>query len=312
MTNAVHLANKEIEVTYDPAVGWDATSYKQPRASDTEPVILPWGQVKSQTFKFDGTKFAKASEVAQQACCRRRPGDPDHAGAALDHARPRSRRATDAPCSTPAAISPSSSSRTTAPIAARSEVRPQASTSQVHVDGDPRPERVVLLVGRDIVVFGPGFKGGNAYAYITLSQFADAGDIEEMTARDLTGDGAADLVVRGVRHVSAQGAGTIDMHVMFVYQLKNEVITRVFGIETARAPGPEAHPGPRADGARAAATRASRSTSAPGAHTAGRTRRIRSRRTNPARARSSRCSSRGAGSTTCATRSTGRRSRKTP
>jgi len=95
----------------------------------------------------------------------------------------------------------------------------------------------VMLIGRDVLVFGPGFKGGNAYAYITLSQFTDAGDIEEMTARDLTGDGAADLVVRGVRHVSTNGSGTIDSHVMFVYQLKNEAITRVFAIETSRAQG---------------------------------------------------------------------------
>ncbi len=107
---------------------------------------------------------------------------------------------------------------------------------QAHVDGDARPERV-LLIGRDIVIFGPGFKGGTAYAYLTLSQFADAADIEELTTRDVTGDGAQELIVRGVRHVSAQSAGTIDMHVMFIYQLKSGVITRIFGIETARAQG---------------------------------------------------------------------------
>ena len=93
---------------------------------------------------------------------------------------------------------------------------------------------VVVLMGKDIVVFGPGFKNGTAYAFITLSQFADAGDVKELTARDLTGDGAADLIVRGVRHVAASGQGTIDMDVMFIYQLKSEVLTRVFSIETGR------------------------------------------------------------------------------
>src|SRR5205823_2926580 len=74
-------------------------------------------------------------------------------------------------------------------------VRPKADL-EVHVDGDARPERVVLI-GRDIIVFGPGFRGGNQYARITLTQFADEADIAELRARDLTGDGGADLVVRG-------------------------------------------------------------------------------------------------------------------
>ena len=234
VTNAVHVGSREIDVTYDPAVGWDATSYKQPYANDTEQIILPWGAVKSQTYKFDGSKFVKASEVAQKptgpapqatqvvvshsTTTFTRPPEPptpeQHAGGDLSHQLLDHFRADRG-------------------IAA--SVRPKFD-SQVHVDGDARPERVVLL-GRDLVVFGPGFKGGNAYAYITLSQFADAADIEEITARDLTGDGAADLVVRGVRRVTAQGAGAIEMHCLFVYQVRNEVITRVFGIETARGQG---------------------------------------------------------------------------
>ncbi len=75
----------------------------------------------------------------------------------------------------------------------------------MHVSGDGRPERVVLI-GRDVVVLGPGFKEGLAYAYVTLSQFADARDISDLSARDVSGDGAADLVVRGVRHGRAARA----------------------------------------------------------------------------------------------------------
>jgi hypothetical protein len=106
---------------------------------------------------------------------------------------------------------------------------------KVQVAGDPRPERVVLL-GRDIVVFGPGFKGGTGYAFITLQQFADATDVSDLSARDLTGDGAADLVVRGVRHQSTD-SGQVDQDVMFVYEVQSDSITRIFGIETAREQG---------------------------------------------------------------------------
>jgi len=106
---------------------------------------------------------------------------------------------------------------------------------KVQVSGDGQPERV-LLIGRDIVVFGPGFKGGTAYAYLTLQQFSSEGDITDLSARDLTGDGAADLVVRGTRHVKSD-SGTVDEETIFAYQVTGDTITRIFGIETGREMG---------------------------------------------------------------------------
>jgi len=231
VTNAVHLASREIDVTYDPAVGWDASSYRMPRATDTEPVLLPWGAIKSQTFRFDGSKFVKAREVAQASAA---PAATTTTTAIV--ATPRVERDTPpTPQQRPGGdLSAQLLARYRADRGVAESVRPRVDV-QVHVDGDARPERV-LLVGRDIVIFGPGFKGGNAYAFLTLSQFASDADVEDMTLRDLTGDGAADIVVRGVRRVTSTG-GPIEMHVMFVYQVKNETITRVFAIETSRAQG---------------------------------------------------------------------------
>jgi hypothetical protein len=88
-------------------------------------------------------------------------------------------------------------------------------------------------MGLDIVVFGPGFKGGTAYAYATLAQFADESDITDLSARDLTGDGAADIVVRGSKRISAAG-GNVTSEVMLVYQVEGDSIVRIFSIETAR------------------------------------------------------------------------------
>jgi len=102
----------------------------------------------------------------------------------------------------------------------------------VNVDGDSKNERVVLI-GRDIVVVGPAFKNGATYAFVTLSQFASADDIKEMNVRDLTARGAADLIVRGTRKVQNSGR-EVTLDVMFVYQVQNTSITRVFGVETAR------------------------------------------------------------------------------
>ncbi|HEY1955920.1 MAG TPA: hypothetical protein VGH28_09905 [Polyangiaceae bacterium] len=232
VTNPVHLGRGEIDVSYEPAAGWDATSYAEPTANDTDPILLPWGQVKSETWRFDGKTFVKAREIAQA-------GKP----------RAPATTTTVATTTTTRVEPPTPHVQSGGDLSGQLLARYRADRGvtarpkidlQVQVDGDSRPERV-LLIGRDIVVFGPGFKNGSAYAYLTLSQFADAADIEDMTVRDVTGDGAADLVVRGVRRVSAQlpggHAGAIEMNVTFVYQLKNEVITRIFGIETARSLG---------------------------------------------------------------------------
>ncbi len=88
------------------------------------------------------------------------------------------------------------------------------------------------------MVFGPGFQGGTQYAFLTLQQFADPADVRSLTARDVTGDGAADLVVRGVRHIDVPASeGPVNVDAMFLYQVKGTTIAHIFAIETARAVG---------------------------------------------------------------------------
>ncbi len=233
--NAVRLARGEIEVSVEPPTNWDVLSYKEPIASDVEPILFPWGGVKSQTYRFDGTKFAKAKKVAQReqmpGVGQRAPGAAADDGARLaahppEPPTPKVTRGGD--------LGAQLLEQYRQDRGVGADVTPKADL-KVHVAGDPRPERVVLL-GRDLVVFGPGFKGGTGYAYLSLRQFADPGDISDVSARDLTGDGAADLVVRGVRHMTSD-RGTVDVEAIFVYQVQADGIARVFGIETAREQG---------------------------------------------------------------------------
>ncbi len=56
---------------------------------------------------------------------------------------------------------------------------------------DARPERLVVH-GADLVVFGPGFRGGRSFAALTLE--VDAAELESVTARDVDGDGKMDVV----------------------------------------------------------------------------------------------------------------------
>src|SRR5204862_6098638 len=80
------------------------------------------------------------------------------------------------------------------------------------VAADKQAEHVIIH-DRDIVVFGKGFKGGTGYAYLSLGMFASSSDITEMTARDVTGDGKAEIEVRGILHANPPkeaGSGTVD------------------------------------------------------------------------------------------------------
>jgi hypothetical protein len=235
--NAVHLARGQIEVSTEAPTAWDASSYNEPIATDVEPILLPWAGVRSQVFRFDGSRFAKAKEVVQEA-----------ATPSSDHSAIRPADAQSASAPQAAVVRPAepptpriarggevSSAQVLAQYrrdrALSAAIAPKVDLA-VQVVGDARPERV-LLFGRDIVVLGPGIKDGVGYTFATLQQFADASDVKDLSARDLTGDGAADLVVRGVRHL-ASGTARVDVEEMFVYQVTEDAIMRVFGIETAR------------------------------------------------------------------------------
>jgi hypothetical protein len=104
------------------------------------------------------------------------------------------------------------------------------------VAGDRGPERV-LIHEKDIVVFGKGFRNGTSYAYITVG-VAEGKDIVDATARDLTGDGKAEIIVRGLLHAKASkalGGDVVDRYALFVYSVQGDAVTRVFAAETGRA-----------------------------------------------------------------------------
>lgn len=226
VTNAVRLSTKEIEVSTQPAVGWDAKSFNETLAGDTEPLLLPWGTVKSRTFKLDGTKYVKASEVLQAGTASPARTTTLAAEPAMvrDLPSPTVKRGSDLGKQVLAAYFKD------AGLAAGTKPRFDL---EVHVDGDPKPERVSLF-GRDVVVLGPSFKNGTGYARMSLTQFADDKDIFELTARDLNGDGAAEIVVRGARHLKSSAGDDVAVDGLFVYQVKSGSIVRVFAIETGR------------------------------------------------------------------------------
>jgi hypothetical protein len=105
-----------------------------------------------------------------------------------------------------------------------------------NVAGDATPERV-LVHGSDLVVFGQRFKEGNSYVYTSIG-VKDPKDILDVTARDMTGDGHADVIVRALLRAQASkamGGKVVTRHALFVYKVQQHAITRIFAAETGRS-----------------------------------------------------------------------------
>lgn len=205
-----------------------AGNYNEPRETSYDPLLLPWGAVASQTYKWNGKAFTRSGEVAQAAA----PAPASAAAAkTVEAAQPK------------AASGPSASELLDKVHAAYKKDRNASGKPRfdlaVDVAGDSGVERV-LLHDRDLVVFGKGFKGGTGYSFLSLTQFAAPADISEVTAKDVTGDGKAEIIVKGTMHASASpeaGGGSVDREVMVVYQVSGETLKRVFSAETGRAIG---------------------------------------------------------------------------
>jgi len=219
VSNALRVSQGEIEVTVEPAAGWDATSFREPGLSDTEALLLPWGPVKSRTYKLDGAKFTKDKEVAQAGT---KPEGPAVAAGAVPRDVPTPEVGKGGDVGARVFDAYLADQRVAAGTRAKVDLK-------VQVHGDARPERVVVI-GRDLVVLGPGYKGGTQYAFARLTDFATPEDITEVTARDITGDGLAEIVVRGKVKLTP----TTDSEVMLIYAASGERIQRLLAIETAR------------------------------------------------------------------------------
>jgi Ca2+-transporting ATPase len=226
ISNDVKLGAKTIEILPGNVTGYTAATYREPIESQMDPLLFPWGSIKSQTYEWNGKTYVKTREekqapgrVAARAARARalpppaRPPTPDEMQDQVYALYKRDRRV-------------------------NGNDKPRFDVA-IDLAEDERNERV-LLHGRDLVVFGKGFKGGQGYAFLTLEQFNDPRDVIDLTARDITDDGKAEIFVRGVMRSKApkesgMKAGTVvAREVLLVYSVGPRGIARVFGAETGR------------------------------------------------------------------------------
>lgn len=221
-------AKQAIHFEPGAARGYTAESYNEATETGMEPLLLPWGDIEKQIFKFQGGSFVKSLE----------------------------KTLTSAPAATPKPAAPSGpkAAPPPPPKVSSAELQSQVYASykkargvsgeprfSIRVDaaGDASQERV-LLHDRDLVVFGPGYQGGKGYAYSTLTAFADEKDIASVTAKDVTGDGKAEVIVRGVFRAKAPpeaGGAEVEREVVLIYQVRADRLVRVFAAEVERRIG---------------------------------------------------------------------------
>lgn len=203
-----------IEVRTGRAQGLDASTLAEAPATDAEPILLPWGPVVSREYRWDGSRFARGLE-------RPNPRYVDPATA----------RAASAPAASAEPATPPPPGVGDLLAAFRRErgvrsARPSFS-ARANVAADAQPEEVVVY-GRDLVVVGPGFRGGTGWFHFEIPARAP-GDVLDVRTAEVTGDAREEILVR-VRQV----IGDVTREVLLVFQFTPVGFPAILQREVAR------------------------------------------------------------------------------
>jgi hypothetical protein len=207
-----------IENEIGGAHGVDAGGWDEAPASDAEPILLPWGPTRARRYRWDGREFARIAEIPNPAYV-----DPEAAPARRDPERVSSTGATAAPAA-PRPDDVLAAFRRERQIAAGTRPTFQL---RANVAEGIEPEDIVVY-GRDLVVAGPGFRGGTQFLHLELPA-RDASDVLDVRTAELTGDAREEILVR-VRQV----LGEVRREVLIVYELTPRAPSVILQREVAR------------------------------------------------------------------------------
>ena len=213
--------------------GFDPGTFQEPTlGGGVHPALLPWESVESRTFQWKGSGLTQVEEKTGKprvAPAARRPQATGRTVAAAGAAAP------------PAPRPPSPSEMLDRVYALYRKDRGVGAQKPrfdlvTDVVEDARTERV-LVHDRDLLVFGPGFREGQTYTYLTIG-VKDSKDILSVTTRDLVGDGKAVIIVHAIVRAQASkqlGGDEIERQALFVYKVQDGALARIFAAETGRA-----------------------------------------------------------------------------
>lgn len=271
--NAVRVVRNggkaQLEIAQGDCDGYEKEGYSEPKPSDMEAALLPWDSIKDKTYAWASSDFQKTAEtkqtpkaggktagankVARSSGARRTSSDDGGSPATSGHAAPPPPR-------------PPSGEELMDQIYALYRKDRGVKSKQPRFDfvtdvaASDANERV-LVHERDIVCFGKAFRDGQSYVYTSIG-VASPDDIIDMTARDLTGDGKAEILVRAIVHAKGSldsdktadrkpekkpgkksdkksekrgDEKSVDRLVFMVFQVKEDSIKRIFAAETGRS-----------------------------------------------------------------------------
>lgn len=209
-----------IEVTAGRAEGLGPDSYAESPATDAEPILLPWGPVLARSYRWDGRRFAVVSERANPS-----PHRPEPARDAGRPTRGEGSRAAPEPVGVRELLA---AVRRERGIGRRVRAR---FARDVNVAEDDRSEHLEVL-GKALIVVGPGFRGGDGYFYYEVQVEAPE-DIVRVETADLTGDGRAEILL----HVR-QTLGEVRRTLLMVHRFTRDgSFPRILTAEIARSMG---------------------------------------------------------------------------
>ena len=206
--------------------GIDGTRFERISNTGANPVLPPWGAVAAQTYEFRGASFVVVDEKSQAPKVRSvAASSSGDSGSTTNKGRSwEMKKGADV-------------GKVYAHYKKQRNVRGRARFDlTADVDEGRETERIVVH-GRDLVVFGSGFKGGRGFAAVELASFEKAGDVKKVSTRDVTGDGKDEIVVRGLIRSPMPddlGGGDMRREVVMIYKLAGGQFDRVFAAELAR------------------------------------------------------------------------------
>lgn len=219
----------KMAITIKPgaAKNFDAGNFAEARETSMDPALLPWETIASRTYKWNGKGFFKSGEEKQAGT----PAAPVVASVSTGPTPKVQQQPVAGPSMSEILDRLYSQYKRDRNVTGKPRFNLTAD-----VTGDKSNESVVLH-DRDLVVFGNGWKNGAGFTYMSLGQFAKGSDINEVSTMDLTGDGKAEILVKGTIAGASTNEGQLSRDVLLVYQLDNDVLKRVFAVETARSMG---------------------------------------------------------------------------
>lgn len=223
-------SSAKIRIAQGKAEGFDPGTFSEPTiGGGIQSALLPWESVQSRTFQWKGAALSQVEEktgTPKVAPARRATTAASAAGAAPAPPPPR----------------PPTSAEMLDRVYALYRKDRGVGTHKPRFDlvtdvvEDSRMERV-LVHDRDLVVFGPGFREGQTYTYLTIG-VKESKDILSVTTRDLVGDGKAVIIVHAVLRAQASkqlGGDEVQRQALFVYKVQDGALARIFAAETGRA-----------------------------------------------------------------------------